>query len=220
MHGPWLSGWRLTAWAGLGVAAMATAAMVSAADPVDGARLAIRLTARTSLVLFMTVFTASALTRLAPSNVTNWLRANRRYLGVAFAISHFVHLLAIVTLARLDYAVFLQLTNIVTYLGGGLAYLVIVLMTITSFDRTAALIGRRAWAWLHVGGLWYIWFSFALNFGKRVPRDPTYLVPVALILATLVVRLLAARRRAGAGAGADPEHMKLPYLGRGPAAGL
>ena len=219
MHGSWLNGWRLTAVAGLGVAAMAAAAMASAPDPVDGARLAIRLTARTSLLLFLATFTASALARLAPSASTRWLRANRRYLGVGFAISHFVHLGAIATLARLDYAVFLQLTNVVSYVAGGLAYLLIVLMTITSFDRTAALIGPRAWAWLHTGGLWYIWFSFALNFGKRVPRDTAYLVPVALLLAALVVRLLAARKR-GASARDAAGAARSPYVGPGPAAGV
>lgn len=37
-----------------------------------------------------------------------------------------------------------QRVNIITWVGGGLAYVFIAAMTATSFDRTAALIGPRA----------------------------------------------------------------------------
>src|SRR5688572_25388522 len=82
-------------------AAIATAALaVVLADGggVDGVRLAIRLTARTSLALFCLAFTAGALARLFPGPFTRWQRANRRWLGLAFASSHAVHAAAIVTL--------------------------------------------------------------------------------------------------------------------------
>lgn len=187
-------GWRLTGVIGAGLLVMSAAAYLLTPDPVVGVRLVIRLTARTSLALFLLAFTASALVRLYPSPFTRWLRGNRRHVGVAFAISHVVHLAAIIALARLDYGVFLQLTNIVAYVGGGLAYLFIVLMTATSFDRTAALIGPRAWHWLHMTGMWYIWLSFALNFGKRVPASPFYLIPVAFIGLAALIRHLARYR--------------------------
>lgn len=185
----WQGGWRLTGLIGAGLVLMAGAAFLLADDPVAGTRLAIRLTARTSLILFLAAFTSAALFRLFPARPTRWLRANRRYLGVAFAVSHLVHLAAILTLARLDPELFGQLTNIVSFLGGGLAYLAILLMAATSFDRTAALIGPRVWRWLHLTGGWYILLSFALNFGKRVPGDPLYLLPVALIALAAGLRL-------------------------------
>ena len=159
--------------------------------PVEGVRLALRLTARTSLALFLLAFTASALSHLFPAPFTRWLRANRRYIGVSFAISHFVHAAAIIALAQLDYDLFRQITTTGAYIGGGLAYLFIVLMTGTSFDRTAALIGRHIWLWLHTLGMWYIWLSFALNFGKRIPGNPLYLLPVALLVTAVLIRLLA-----------------------------
>ena len=183
------SGWRLTGLAGAVVVALAAAAFALAPEPVEGARMAIRLTERTSLALFLPAFAASALVRLFPSAPTRWLRRNRRYLGVAFAVSHGVHLAAIITLAQLDFAVFLRLTNVVTYLGGGLAYGFILAMTLTSFDRPARLIGLRAWRLLHRTGIWYIWLSFALNFGKRVPISAAYLLPVALIALAALLRL-------------------------------
>jgi hypothetical protein len=61
----------------------------------DGARAAIRFTARTSTILFLFAFTASALHRFWPGRVTRWIRLNRRYLGVSFAGSHAVHAMAI-----------------------------------------------------------------------------------------------------------------------------
>lgn len=183
--------WRLTGVIGAVLIAMSVAAYLLAPDPVAGVRLVIRLTARTSLALFLLAFVASALVRLFPSEFTQWLRGNRRYFGVSFAISHFVHLSAIFTLARLDYGVFLQLTNIVAYVGGGLAYVFITLMVATSFDRTAALIGRQAWLWLHTAGMWYIWLSFALNFGKRIPLHAGYVLPVMLIVLAAAVRLFS-----------------------------
>ena len=62
----------------------------------DGLRAVVRLTARTSLLLFLLAFAASAAYRLRPGPGTRWLLANRRYVGLSFASSHLVHLLAIV----------------------------------------------------------------------------------------------------------------------------
>jgi hypothetical protein len=191
----WNTGWRLTGVVGTAVTALALTAFVLTPDPVEGTRLAIRLTARTSLALFLLAFTASALVRLRPSPFTHWLRANRRYVGVSFAMSHAVHLAAVIALAWLDHALFMQLTNPVSYIGGGLAYAFIVLMTATSFDRSAALIGPRAWRWLHVTGMWYVWLSFAISSGKRVPANSLYLLPVAFICLALILRLLAGFRK-------------------------
>lgn len=186
-----MTGWRLTGVIGSALILMAVASLALTHDPVEGVRLVIRLTARTSLALFLLAFVASALVRLFPSPLTQWLRVNRRFLGASFAISHFLHLLAIISLARLDYAVFLQLTNIVAYVGGGLAYMFIVLMTATSFDRMAAVVGPHVWRGIHLTGMWYIWLSFALNFGKRVPTSSNYMFPVLLIGLAALIRLLA-----------------------------
>lgn len=192
-------GWPLTAAMGALLLLLAGVTFLEAASLTDGLRAVIRLTARTSLVLFLLAFSASSLARLFPGAMTGWLLQNRRYVGLSFAFSHAIHFAAIVALARTDYETFHRLTNIVTYLGGGLAYVFIVLMVLTSFDRTAALLGHRSWRWLHVTGMWYLWLSFALNFGKRIPQGAGYAVPVSFILLALLLRLLAMRRRGRAG---------------------
>jgi methionine sulfoxide reductase heme-binding subunit len=190
-----MNGWRLTGLLSLLLGAMALSLMASHGWDVDGVRLAIRATARTSLILFALAFTAGALVELMPSEATRWQRRNRRYLGVSFAVSHFIHLGVIVTLAIMDPAVFWKLTTITNIMLAGSAYLFIAAMTATSFDRAAAWLGPRRWRLLHLVGGWYVWISFATAVGKRVPVDRFYWPMAALVLAIAAVRLIAMYRR-------------------------
>ena len=77
----------------------------------------------------------------------------------------------------------------------GTAYLFIAAMAATSFDRSAAWLGPRKWRLLHLVSGWYIWISFAVAIGKRVPLDPFYWPMAALVLAIAVVRVIAMSRR-------------------------
>ena len=190
-----MNGWRLTGALSLLLAAMALYFLSVDGWDADGIRLVIRATARTSLVLFVLAFTASAMVELLPSEATRWQRRNRRYLGVSFAVSHFIHLAAIVSLAVVDRVLFWKLTNLGTIVLAGAAYLFIVAMAATSFDRTAAWLGPRKWRLLHLLGGWYIWISFAVAVGKRVPIDRFYWPMAALIFAAGIARLIAMWRR-------------------------
>lgn len=190
-----MNGWRLVGTLSLLLGAMALYLMASHGWDIDGVRLAIRATARTSLVLFALAFTASAMVELLPSGATRWQRRNRRYLGVSFAVSHFIHLGVILALAALDRELFWKLTNVMTIVLAGAAYLFVAAMTATSFDRTAAWLGPRKWRLLHLIGGWYIWISFAVAVGKRVPLDSFYWPMAVLVLAIAVVRLIAMSRR-------------------------
>ena len=158
---------------------------------VDGVRLVIRATARTSLLLFVLAFTAGALVELMPGNLTRWQRSNRRYLGVSFAGSPFHPSRGNSGARRFDRELFWTLTNLATILLAGTAYLFIVAMTATSFDRTAAWLGPRNWRRLHLIGGWYIWISFAVAVGKRVPSRSFYWPMAVLVLAAAAVRLIA-----------------------------
>ena len=186
-----MNGWRLTGVLSLLLLGMSLTLAAMHAWDVEAVRMVIRATARTSLVLFVLAFTASAMATLAPSDLTRWQRRNRRYLGVSFAVSHGIHLAAIVILARLDSTLFWKLTNLSTIVLAGTAYLFIAAMTVTSFDRTAAWLGPRRWRLLHLVGGWYIWISFAVAIGKRVPLDPFYWPMAALVVAAALARLMA-----------------------------
>ena len=162
----------------------------------DGVRMVIRFTARTSLLLFCLAFSAAALARLYPSAWTRWLRRNRRALGVSFAASHGLHAIAIGAFAALDPAGFATATTFASYLFGGIGYAFIIAMTATSFDRTAAAMGARAWRRLHLVGGYYLWLQFLVSYGKRIPDMPFYGLFLIPLLAVLALRLIAMARTA------------------------
>ncbi len=186
-----LKGWPLAGLLAAILVGGAIAIVAAHGGSVEGVRLVVRITARTSLLLFALAFTASAMIRLWPGTFTRWQRANRRQLGVSFAVSHLVHAAALIALASLDRALFMSLTTPVSLASGGLAYVFIVAMAATSFDQTAAMIGPRAWRLLHTVGAWYIWLSFVVAYGKRAPLSAFYWPFFAIVIALLVVRLMA-----------------------------
>src|SRR6195256_5960627 len=99
---------------------------------VDGVRMVIRFTARTSLLLFCLAFSAAALALMWPNAWTRWLRRNRRYLGVSFAASHGIHAVAIACFAVMDPTGYMGATSTASYIFGGIGYACIIAMAATS----------------------------------------------------------------------------------------
>ncbi|MDB5675615.1 MAG: hypothetical protein JWM65_2597 [Sphingomonas bacterium] len=164
-------------------------AMMTQPPGVPAIRLAIRVTARTSLLLFCAAFVASALAGWWRGRVTRALLAYRRQIGLGFAFSHAVHLAAIIAFARVAPAQFDATTSIVTYLGGGLGYVFIAAMAATSFDRSARWLGARRWRLLHGVGGYYVWIVFANSYGRRALHDPFYRPMLALLIVVMVAKL-------------------------------
>jgi len=191
---PWQR-WRLVAAVTLALLACAAGLWVVSDDAVGAVRAFVRLTARSSMLLFCLAFTASALHRRWPGAWSAWQRENRRYLGLSFAASHALHGLALIAFAHLDPQQFAPNATPAMFLLGGLGYAVIVAMAATSFERSAAWLGPIAWRRLHTWGSWLLWLQFVIAFGKRVPAMPGYTVFVALLLAALAVRVTAASSR-------------------------
>ncbi|GGI18865.1 hypothetical protein [Bradyrhizobium guangdongense] len=191
----WLEGWRLLAVLTLSLIALSLWIASMRQFEVDGIRMVIRFTARSSLLLFCLAFSAAALAGLRPNAWTRWQRRNRRYLGLSFAASHAIHAMAIVAFAKMDPAAFAQATSRASYIFGGIGYALIIAMSATSLDRTAALIGPRAWRALHLAGGYYLWFQFMVSFGKRVPAMPLYAAFLLPLLAVMTLRLIAMAAR-------------------------
>jgi len=190
----WFEGWRLFGVLTLTLIGLSIWIAAMRQFEVEGLRMVIRFTARTSLLLFCLAFSAVALVRLWPNAWTHWQRRNRRYLGVTFAASHAIHAVAITAFAMLDRAGFAAATSAVSTIFGGIGYLVIIALTVTSFDRTAALLGTRAWRRLHLIGGYYLLLQFTISFGKRIPEMPLYalfLVPLAAVFALRMISMAA-----------------------------
>jgi len=191
----WFEGWRLLAVLTLSLIALSFWIASMRQFEVEGVRMVIRFTARSSLLLFCLAFSAAALARLWPNAWTRWQRCNRRYLGLSFAASHAIHAVAIVAFAKMDPVGFALATSPASYIFGGIGYAVIIAMSATSFDRTAALMGPRAWRALHLVGGYYLWFQFMVSFGKRVPTMPVYAAFLIPLLIVMALRMIAMASR-------------------------
>jgi sulfoxide reductase heme-binding subunit YedZ len=195
-HQNWFEGWRLFAALTLTLIALSVWIAGMRQFEVDGVRMVIRFTARTSLLFFCLAFGAAALARLWPNAWTRWQHRNRRYLGVTFAASHAIHAVAIACFAAMAPPLFAEATNGASYIFGGIGYAFIIAMAATSFDRSAAMIGPRAWRILHLSGGYYLWFQFMVSFGKRIPGMPLYslfLIPLVAVMALRLIAMASAR---------------------------
>src|SRR5258708_2035947 len=94
--------------------------------------LLLHLTARTTFIFFFCAFTGNALRDLWPGRVSNWLARSHDHFLVAQAVSHTVHLAAIVAFFHL---VGWSRLNIATLLGGGLVYWLIYALAVTAIVR-------------------------------------------------------------------------------------
>ena len=189
-----LRGWNITILIGLTLIAMVVAILSFGSVSEEAIRLSIRATARTSVVLFLLAFGASSMWRTYPGKWAPWLMENRRYIGVSFATSHLLHLAMLIMLGVFYPHPFLDEVGLVSIIGGGLAYVFILLMTITSFDNTAAWLGSRRWFLLHSVGGYYIWLIFCQDYIPRAFSHPLYL-PFAMALVFILALRFNVRLR-------------------------
>ncbi|NNL65811.1 MAG: hypothetical protein HKP30_06190 [Myxococcales bacterium] len=188
-----LEGWPIVGWAAVGVLAAAGIVFASHGTGSEGWRQLIRATARVSGSLFLAAFLAAPLRRLWPNEATAWLLRNRRAIGVSVGVAHLAHGAAI--------AVFVRMTGhespLGTLVAAGLAYLFLGLMVATSFDASAAALGRRRWRFLHRTGLYYLWFVFGFTFGGTAATGDAISAGFALaFVLALPLRLYGLRGRA------------------------
>src|SRR3954471_14793812 len=122
MGGNYFNGWRVTGWIALAIGMMIAALLATFGVNERGVHLVIRSTAQTSFALFITAFAASSLLKLRPSAATRWLRVNRRYVGVSFAVSHVCHGAAIISLAVLTSGASVKEAGMIALVGGSIIY--------------------------------------------------------------------------------------------------
>jgi DMSO/TMAO reductase YedYZ heme-binding membrane subunit len=193
-----LQGWALTGWIFLALLAMSATVLATAGTGEDGVRMLIRGTARSSAVLFLIAFLARPLRQLWRSDATAFALRNRRYLGVSAALSHAIHLTAIVWLSIAFPSAYEA--DVVTLLFGGLGFVLFFAMAATSSDAAVRALGRARWTTLHRIGGWYVWLIFAFTFVPDASRgwDALHAAFVAAFAAVPLARIAAfakARRK-------------------------
>lgn len=169
------------------------AAALAGGDFAAQSQLAARWTARASFLVFLAAYSASALDTLFPSAVTARIMRRRRQWGLGFALSHAIHLAALVHVLTLTG----QTPSPVSLIGGGFGYVVIAAMALTSNTAGQRALGRW-WKRLHVFGIHYVWFVFFFSYVGRIAdpaRMTTGLIFATLAAGALGLRLLARVRR-------------------------
>jgi sulfoxide reductase heme-binding subunit YedZ len=188
--------------------------MISLPPDVDDIRLLIRVTARSSMLLFLLAFTASSLATLWPSARSQWMLRHRRQIGLMFFGSHVLHAMAIAALALWAAPeLFAQLTPLPSRVLGGAGYVALILMAATSTDRAVARLGRTRWQQLHSWGAHLIWLVFVLSCVKRIPLQPAYAAPLGVLLMAMGLRWRAKRQSTqGQASKAQAQAQPLPLI--------
>ncbi|WP_323113606.1 hypothetical protein [Pseudomonas guariconensis] len=186
-----LHGWRLFCVLSVSVLIITALALMAQPHTVEALRSAIRVTARTSLLLFLLTFLASSLAILLPSAFTRSLLRERRFLGLAFAFSHAVHAVLIIVYAKSFPDTFWHGRTAAANIPGSIGYFFIFLLTVTSFPAAVKRLGARTWKALHSTGTWVIAGIFVVSFYKRIPMGSWYPLAFALIFSAIVFKLAA-----------------------------
>ncbi len=181
--------------AGAAAVLAVAAGVASGTSAEDAARLAARYTARIAFPLLILTYVASSLATLWPGEHTRSLLRQRRHWGLGFALAHFVHLGALVSF----FILIGERPDLLTMVGGGLAYLFLAAMAVTSTEAARRTLGP-GWKRLHLAGIHWLWIVFAFTYLGRL-SDPerfvqgAVLLPVAL--AALLLRVAAWWKRRG-----------------------
>lgn len=164
------------------------AGLLVGVDAAERAGLAARWTARAGLPLFLVAFLASTLVRRWPGATTRALLRRRRQWGLGFALAHTIHLVAL----GINVIVYAPGRTWQSLIGGGLAYVLIYLMALTSADAWQRRLGKW-WRYLHRFGIYYIWFIFTASYaGRAFGADPDKRV-VGIVFGSVMVAALALR---------------------------
>lgn len=145
------------------------------------------ITARISAVVFLLTYLASSLQKTLRTPFTLWLVRNRRHLGLSFALSHTVHLLFIILFFTASETT--EQLDTVTLIFGGLGFVFVYLLALTSNDFSVRKLGLGNWKWLHRIGLHYLWFIFFITMSGAIMQRPVTLVIFVLFGMALLFRV-------------------------------
>lgn len=176
----------LATFAALGAAAIGYAEF--AGWNADAAGAAARYTARFSFLWFVAAWSAAALATLWPGGWREVMLRRRRAIGLGFAAAHFVHLVALLIVVLL----FGGQPSAKTAYTGGVGYVLVALMALTSNNSSVRTLGPRNWKLLHTLGALMIAVIFAVSYLGRLEDKPLLAIPMLMLLGGAVLLKLAA----------------------------
>lgn len=183
--------WRIVGFVALIVGTIVGAIALFGGINEPAMRMAIRATGRTSCILFVSAFIASSLRKVWSTPVSAWLLKNRRYLGISMAVSHTYHAIALVGLWFVTAGTAPKIGALGTF-----GYVLLIAMTITSFERPAAWLGKRGWKILHTTGMHFLWLGFLFEYSTNLSKSIWLYSPfVILLILAMMLRLVASRNQ-------------------------
>lgn|ERR1700722_17629821 len=152
---------------------------------------------RVALPLFLLAFTASSLATLWPNELTRWLLRNRRYFGLGFAFGMAWHL------SFVGYSIYSFGLSASGLTARGLALdlmglTFLLLMTLTSFRRSARRLSPENWRRLHKTGVYVIWFVASYIYMRHL-QDGLHVVAFGLLIAAWLLRVTVWVNKKGGG---------------------
>jgi len=143
-------------------------------------------TAHAAFLMFCMAFTASSIQRLRPGSYGKWAMRNRRYIGLNFALIHFVH--AGLVLSNLAFTEASRPLSVLAV--GGTAYLLLLAMVLTSNAASVKALGAKNWKRLHKVGSYGL---LAIFFGTSFRQPDAFTSIETSWLAIAAVGVLALR---------------------------
>jgi len=170
------------------LAAFLSWAFTSGSGYVDTLPLVMWPTAHMAFLLFILAFTASSIQRLRPGRYGKWAMVNRRYIGLNFALVHFVHAGLVLSNLALTPA---SRPLPVLAVGGG-AYVMLLLMTLTSNNASVRKLGAKNWKRLHRVGSYYLLALFFTTSFRQPDAFTSFATSWVALVATAALFLRVA----------------------------
>ena len=153
----------------------------------EGWRRATRDTARLGLIVLLIAYTASCLNQLVAGRLMHALMRRRRSIGLSFAAIMAIHVFCIFALAAVS-----RDRHVIHVLDtGGLAYVFIAVMALTSSDYSMRLLGVW-WRRLHFVAIHVVLIKFLqLVYQKATAGSLVSLILLMMIGSSIAVRIAA-----------------------------
>ena len=196
----YIQGWSLTFYYSLATLIVSLFIMLVRGFNEPALLQVLSFTARASMYPFFMAFAASGLYLFWPNAITRWMRQQRRYLGVSFAVTFIIHGTAIVLrllfypdsfLAAMEMETIDEMINSQFFVVGGFGFVAAFLMAITSNRWSQQRLGPL-WKVGHWFGNYYILLQFVAGEIMRTQLSLGYL-PYLLMMITVILLRIAGR---------------------------
>ncbi len=184
-----LQEWWIVGFSALLVGTIVTfVALIHGVDE-EGMRMAIRATGRTSTIFFVSAFIASSLHKVWQISLSKWMLKNRRYLGLSMAVSHTYHAVALFGLWFVTNGAAPKIEPL-----GTLGYVLLIVLTVTSFKIPASWLGKRRWKILHKTAMHYLWLGLLFEYSLKLSKSNFIALAFVILLVFAIVLRFAAGR--------------------------